>query len=169
MQSAIDGYTNFIKEQKEEPGLAKITLCTFDDRFERLWEGVLIESSKELTLKDVRPRGYTALYDAIGKTVFEQSARIEKEAWADQVIVVITTDGHENASKEYNLKGIRALIDQKSEENWKFIFLAANIDADAVGSQLGVKPEFTQSYTATAAGTTAGYAKMNRVVKGLRN
>jgi len=128
----------------------------FDDRYELIYDNVDIKKAQDLTRAQWSPRGTTALYDAIGKTINTEKsnfAKLGKEAPA-KVLVVIVTDGYENASKEYNVEAIKRLIKDCEKEDWNFIYLAANQDAFAVGSQFGVSAGNTFTYTATADGVS---------------
>jgi hypothetical protein len=58
------------------------------------------------------------------------------------------TDGEENSSKEFNRQQIFDLIKRKEAEGWTFVFLAANIDAWAVGQSIGLQA--SASYNAAA-------------------
>ena len=49
------------------------------------------------------------------------------------MLFVITTDGIENASREFNYDKIKSMIEQqKSKYGWEFIFLGAGIDDDGI-------------------------------------
>lgn len=100
-----------------------------------------------LTSANYRPRGNTPLYDAIGKAITETEA-VE----ADRYLLVVMTDGHENASREWKIDGIKKLIEKKQGENWTIVYLGANQDAWAVGAALGVNAGSTMSYAQTARG-----------------
>jgi hypothetical protein len=92
------------------------------------------------------PRGSTALLDAIGKTIEE--LKTDRD-----VVFVIITDGEENSSKTYKRKAINTMIENlQKEEDWKFLFLAANQDAIKSGSSLGIKADNSITYAATADG-----------------
>lgn len=73
--------------------------------------------------------GSTALLDATMKAINDFTGRIKLEP-ADKVLVVTTTDGEENDSRNVtNPAAIKALI--TSYENtgqWKFIFLSQGVD-----------------------------------------
>ncbi len=94
----------------------------------------------DLTLADYEPRGSTPLYDAIGECI----RRVEAKDRG--VTMVIITDGMENASQEFTLDAVKALLKGKEAEGWTVAFLAANIDAFAVGSSMGVSASHTSSY-----------------------
>ena len=50
---------------------------------------------------------------------------------------VITTDGYENASREYKKSDIKKMIESHSE--FEFLYIGASIDSYAEASQLGLK------------------------------
>ena len=86
--------------------------------------------------------GCTALYDAICVGVDElgrQFAALPESERPEDVLVVIVTDGYENASKKFKLADVRKRIETQSKVySWKFLFLASNIDVDAVGQDMGI-------------------------------
>ena len=84
-----------LKKQKDN---TLVTTVLFDDKYETLYYREDIKKVKKLTSKEYYVRGCTALYDAIGITI----NRLKKDVKNEKVLFVITTDGLENASKEYN-------------------------------------------------------------------
>jgi len=173
INDSIGGFNTFLKQQKELKDEATITVALFDDKYDLLYDDIDIRKAEELTNKVWFPRGTTALYDAIGKTINAVKAkhtRLGSEAPA-KVLVCIVTDGYENASKEYKLDNIKKLIKDCENDDWNFIYLAANQDAFAVGTSFGVSAGNTFTYTASAAGVagmsnvmysaTANYRGMN--------
>lgn len=154
ISDSIGGFNTFLKQQKELPDEATITVALFDDEYDLLYNNINIKSAEELTNKVWIPRGMTALHDAIGKTINNEKARFVKMG-ADKpakVLVCIVTDGLENASKEYTRDGIKNLIKQCEEENWNFLYLAANQNAFDVGTSFGVSANNTHTYMATSDG-----------------
>ena len=170
MSSMIDesvaGYNNFIDAQRKLEGSARVTLATFDDRFEYVLKAEPLSKTKKITQAQVKPRGMTALRDSLGTLITQQYQRISVEDWADKVIVVVLTDGNDNSSKEYDQTSIKALVESYSTRGWEFIFLGANIDAYSQGSALGITKNI--QYTADKAGMTRAYAQMNSVVASTR-
>jgi hypothetical protein len=168
ISDSIGGFNTFLQQQRALPDEATITVALFDDRYELIYDNVDIKKAQDLTRAQWSPRGTTALYDAIGKTINTEKAnfaKLGKEAPA-KVLVVIVTDGYENASKEYSVDAIKKLIKDCEKEDWNFIYLAANQDAFAVGSQFGVSAGNTFTYTASADGvmnmsTTMSNASVN--------
>jgi len=154
MSDSIGGFNTFLKKQKELPDKATITVALFDDQYKLVYDNVDIKNAEELTEKIWFPRGSTALYDAIGKTINNEKQnfiRLGNEKPA-KVLVCIVTDGEENASKEYRLEDIKKLIKICENDNWNFIYLAANQDAFEVGSGFGISMNNTFTYTASGQG-----------------
>lgn len=156
MSDSIGGFNTFLKQQRELPDEATITVALFDsnNNYQILYDFVDIKKAKDLTSMEWYPRGMTALYDAIGKTINADKAKLERlgdEAPA-KVLVCVVTDGHENDSREYTIDNIKKLIKKCEKDDWNFIYLAANQDAFAVGSGFGISVGNTYTYTASAAG-----------------
>lgn len=100
----IGGYNGLLEKQKKESGQAVITTVLFDDRYELLHDRINLQGINPITDKEYYVRGTTALLDAIGKTINKianAQKHTGKEEQADQVMFVITTDGMENASREF--------------------------------------------------------------------
>jgi hypothetical protein len=155
MSDSIGGFNTFLKQQRELPDEATITVALFDDKYELLYDNVDIKEVNDITDKDWYPRGTTALYDAIGKTINNDKALIKKMNKKDRpnkVLVCVVTDGYENASREFQIDDIKKLIKDCENQDWNFIYLAANQDAFDVGTGFGISGANTFTYTATAGG-----------------
>mgnify|MGYP003571402442 CR=1 FL=1 len=130
VEDTIGGYNSYLERERKNNSL--ITTVLFDDDYEVLHYRKSVKDVKDLTTKDYFVRGCTALYDAIGKTI----TSLEHDVKDEKVLFIITTDGLENASKEYNKNSVASLI--KSHKDWEFIYLGANIDSYAEGESLGI-------------------------------
>jgi len=165
MGDSIGGFNNFLKEQRELPDEATITVALFDSHrnYQLLYDNVDIKEVKDITSKDWYPRGLTALYDAIGKTINADKARLARlgDEAPSKVLVCVVTDGLENDSKEYQISDIKKLIKGCEKQDWNFIYLAANQDAFDVGSGFGISGSNTYTYTATSAGVADMSATLN--------
>jgi len=150
ISDSIGGFNTFLKQQKELPDDATITIVLFDDEYEVLYSNVNIKNVDLLTDKIWTPRGTTALYDAIGKTINSEKIKLNKlkDEAPDKVLVCIVTDGMENASREFRLDDIKKMIKDCENDNWNFIYLAANQDAFSVGRSFGISGGNTFTYTA---------------------
>jgi hypothetical protein len=149
-----------------------VTTVLFDDKYELLHDRADIKGIKPLTEKDYYVRGMTALMDAIGKSIAKTTAafaHIEEEALPAKVMMVITTDGMENASREYNSDSVKKLIEAKKKEGWEFVFLGANIDAVQTASKMGIPADMAVDYHADKAGTTLNFCVLNEAVSRVRS
>lgn len=147
----IGGYNSFIDEQRKvKDQEANITFIQFDDKYEKLYESVDINEIKNLSDATYIPRGMTALYDAIGKTIVETGERLSNMPETERpskVLVVIITDGYENSSQEYSQSKIKEMIShQETKYSWDFIFIAANIDLDKVSRDIGIASHKTMAF-----------------------
>jgi uncharacterized protein YegL len=168
----IGGFNSMLKKQKEEPGNATITTVLFDDRYELLHDRFDVHNVKPLTKDQYFVRGSTALLDAIGNTI-NKVANVQRNAGegerAEKVLFVIITDGMENASREYSYPMIRKMIEfEKEKYGWEFIFLGANIDADAVADRYGIHSSRAMNYHADSQGIRHSYREVNDAVKNVR-
>jgi len=86
--------------------------------------------------------GCTALLDTLGYTIEhykEVHKGLDKSERPDKTLFVITTDGLENASREYTYKKVKKLITkQKEKHGWEFLFLGADFDAVGEAEKLGI-------------------------------
>ena len=170
---SIFGFNTFLQEQKKLPGEANLTLILFDDEYLVVHNNVNIQDVPELTEKTYVPRGWTALLDAIGKTIVTVGERLDKtpeENRPEKVIVAILTDGEENDSEEYTSKEkINEMITHQREKyNWQFIFLGANQDAFKTGGSLGINSADTFNFAANSVGTRSAYNNMTKTVSSYR-
>lgn len=131
-KDTIGGFNALIQKQCQL-GETILTTILFDDKYEILWNGVDAIKIK-LTEKEYFVRGTTALLDAIGKTILDVSFRLgnmKDEDKPDHLLFVITTDGMENASKEFSYEKVKEMIrNQQEKHGWEFMFLGANIDVE---------------------------------------
>lgn len=148
----IGGYNSYLDKQRDKN--AKITTVLFDDKIEYLYFRKDVKEIDNLTEKDYFVRGCTALYDAIGTTI----CKLEKEKIRSKVLFIITTDGLENSSCEYNKKKISSLI--KKHNNWEFIFLGANIDSFEEGGSIGIKKDRIANYEQSSDGISKMFCKL---------
>lgn len=170
---AIGGYNTFIKDQQNVPGEARVTFTQFDDRYDIVYNAKPLADVPQLDDNTFVPRGSTALLDAIGRTLNEQGKRIADEKWADKVIVVIITDGGENASREYTREQVNEMTKHAQEKaEWSFIYLGANQDAIQVATNLGINTRsmnnLVNNFAATGEGMRATYASTSASVANLR-
>lgn len=158
-ESTISGVNEFVEKQKNQPGHATFSLVQFDTEYEVIHESVSVREVPELTLETFVPRGMTALLDAIGKTIDNTGQRLSAMPEMERpskVIFVIVTDGHENASKEFNRDRIfEMILHQDKQYNWEFVFIGANQDAIATATSFGISVDNAVNYCSNDVGTQA--------------
>lgn len=172
MKGTLEGINGFIAEQKTAPGEATLSLIQFDDQYEVNYLRKNMALVQPLGNKDYTPRGTTALLDAIGKTINTLGETYSKMAEVDRpsrVIVVIQTDGFENASKEFSKAKINEMITtQRNDWKWDFIFLGANQDAFNTAADLGIASCNTMTYSADHHGSHDTYASASGIIRDAR-
>lgn len=112
-----------------------------------LYEAVAINEVPKLTEDQYTPRGMTNLYDAIGQTITHMETLTKTDPDAT-VIIMINTDGHENASTEYTGEAIKKLIESKKEAEWQFVFIGEELNTETtrgMSGQLGIDASMTRS------------------------
>lgn len=165
----VNGVNSFLTEQKALPDPATISMVRFDseatERFRPMQD---LKEAPPLTRADYRPRGGTPLLDAVGSTITALDDDWKREQ-PERCIVVIVTDGQENASREYTKQKIKELIEARQESGkWAFIYLGANVDAFAEAGSMGINPSNSAGYNATAKGLASTYGTVSESVRHMR-
>lgn len=171
-KDTIGGFNAMLNKQKKAEGEAYVTTVLFDHRYDILHDRINVKGISPMTEADYEVGGTTALLDAIGFSI-QKIANVQKhtskEERADKVLFVITTDGMENASREFTSSKIKKLIEQQKEKHdWDFIFLGANIDAVATAAEFGIDEDFAVDYHADEVGTKLNYEMVSEAVVKLR-
>lgn len=162
-----EGFDAFVAEQRSGDGECFVTLAQFDNEYTPVFQGLPVENVPTLSLT---PRGSTALLDSMGRMIHDAGAELEGMAEADRpgtVIVAIMTDGHENASTEYTHAAIKAVVEHQTEKyDWQFLYMGADQDAIEVGRTIGVKDDYSVTYSRSKAKDTQ--EMVGRKVRGYR-
>jgi len=169
----IGGYNAMLKRQMEAEGSAYITTVLFDDEYELLHDRINLKGVKPITEKEYFVRGTTALLDAVGKSI-QKIVNVQRntsdDEKAEKVLFVITTDGLENASREYSYTKVRAMIEkQKSRYGWEFIFLGANIDAVSEAEKFGIDSSRAAQFHNDKDGIELNYKVVSEAICELRS
>ena len=168
----IGGFNAMIQKQKAEEGEAYVSTILFDNYTEVIHDRMDIQKIRPMTRRDYYVRGCTALLDAVGKSIhhignIHKYAREEDRP--EKTIFVITTDGMENASKEYTYERVKKMIEhEKEKDGWEFLFLGANIDAAKEAARFGITEDFAANYHADHQGTAVIYEAMSEAVCNVR-
>jgi Mg-chelatase subunit ChlD len=134
------GLNSFIRDQQKLDGEVKFTLVQFDsiNPFDVVYDRSDIRDVKDFELI---PRGGTPLIEAVNRSIVHISDKLKTETVKpEQVVFMIITDGEENQSKrEFTKTALKNLIEDKTKQEWQFLFLGANIDAFGEAGSLGIK------------------------------
>lgn len=123
----VGGINKFIVEQKKLKGKCFLGMSRFDTEYDEFRPALALTEIAPLEAHEYVPRGDTALLDAVAKTIgsLDEAKRQQK---AKKVIMVIFTDGEENASREVNADQVKQLIKEREKDGWSFLYFGANID-----------------------------------------
>ncbi len=153
------GFNAYVKDQAAAPGHCRFTVVQFDTEYEVIHDDVPAGDLPEFVL---HPRGSTALHDAIGRGCSElgtKLAALSEDQRPGKVIVLILTDGKENASQEFSGHTVRDLVErQRNEYQWEFTFMGANQDAVLTAQTMGIPTAAAVTYGASAEGVSSVFA-----------
>ncbi|MEQ1784966.1 MAG: vWA domain-containing protein, partial [Hyphomonadaceae bacterium] len=139
---ALSSVNAFAKELANKPGGpavdSHITLAVFDSqdrlKFDTLRRKQPALHWENVTDREASPRGMTPLLDAMGRII----ALAEGDN-PDKAVIVVMTDGQENASQEVTRDGVKAALDRVKAKGWEIVFLGANFDNISDASSVGVQ------------------------------
>jgi uncharacterized protein with von Willebrand factor type A (vWA) domain len=126
---ALNSINAYVKKLADDNVDTGVTVAAFDTGsqglidFEILRDKITPKTFKMLSNADALPRGMTPLSDASCRIV-----HLAKSGTYDKVAIIIMTDGHENASKEFTVKQAKDLLEECRSKGWQIIFLGANFD-----------------------------------------
>jgi Mg-chelatase subunit ChlD len=133
---SINGYVKKLNKKD------KVHLAVFDSVSHDVVRDCTVEKWKDINTEEVSPRGGTPLYDSCGKVM-----SLAEEADARKTLMVVMTDGFENASHEYTQAAIKAKVESWTDKKWEVVFLGANFDAvESVSNSIGVVGSKTLNY-----------------------
>ena len=153
---SINGYVDNLKNSDY------VHFAVFDSVSHDVIRDGKVKDWKDVSAEEVSPRGGTPLYDSVG-TIMAAA----EEADAKKTVLVVMTDGYENASKEHTQQSIKAKVKQFEDKKWEVLFLGANFDAvETVSGSVGVINSKTMNIAAgnlrssmdTLSAYTASYA-----------
>jgi von Willebrand factor type A domain len=136
--NSVNAYVKKLADDKVDTG---VTLATFDKdgeqfMFEVIRDRITPSTWKPVSAHDAAPRGMTPLNDAIGRIVALAKAGVNGTEY-DKLVLIVMTDGLENASREYTQAAAKALLDDCRAKYWQVIFLGADFDNAAQASSYG--------------------------------
>ena len=171
-EDTVGGFNAMIEKQKKLDGKCYVSTVLFSNRSSVLHDRIDIQKIEPLTEREYCVGGGTALLDAIGGAI-HHIGHVHKYARNEDVpehtIFVITTDGMENASCEYDSERVKQMIRRQEERyGWEFLFVAANIDAVETARNIGIRRERAANYKQTREGTHKVYEAVEYAMCSLR-
>ena len=168
----IGGFNAMIQKQKKEAGEAYVSTILFNNVSKVLHDRIELKNIPKMTAEDYTVQGCTALIDAIGGAI-RHIGNIHKYARPEDVPVhtmfIITTDGQENASRQYSSDEVRRMIErQKEKYGWEFLFIGANTDAVETAAHFGISSNRAVNYNADSKGTQVLYETLSAPISAMR-
>lgn len=171
-KDTIGGFNAMLEKQRRGEGQALISTVLFSNESAVIHDRVDAREVPPLTEREYFVCGCTALLDAVGGAIrhignVHKYAREEDRP--ERTLFVITTDGMENASRHYDLRRVRAMIErQKARYGWEFLFLGANIDAVDTAARLGIDADRAANFHCDARGTQLNYEAVSDAIGAVR-
>lgn len=171
-EDTIGGFNATIEKQKKLDGTCYVSTVMFANQSKVIHDRVRLGEIEKMTENDYQVGGGTALLDAIGRSI-HHIGNVHKYARPEDVpehtIFIITTDGMENASRQYDSSTVKRMISRQQEKyGWEFIFLAANIDAVETADRIGIRRERAANYRQDREGMRTSYAAMSDAISSVR-
>lgn len=156
-EQTIAGFNTYVETLRSVD--VAFSLITFDSvSVDKVYVRVPINLVAHLTNATYQPRGNTPLVDAAYEAIKGTENYLLTLPAQPKVVIVIQTDGQENASRLHNWDDLKELIGDKTAKGWQFVFMGAGIDAYDQGARMGVSAKNTVSYNLDAHTTSAAFA-----------
>ena len=166
-EDTIGGFNSMIRRQKEQPGECLVSTVLFDTYRQTLHDRLTLQNVPNMTSSDYCVQGCTALVDAIGSSIHHIASihkYIREEDVPERTLFVITTDGMENSSREYDAQQVRDMIKKQESIGWEFLFLGANMDAVSTAISFGIPKDRAVTYTNDSDGIAANYEAVSSAI-----
>lgn len=139
-KETISGLNEQIQEIKKHSNIdSTITWVTFSGAsdIKVKYSAKPISEIDIITEDQYNPNGTTAMYDGVARLINEMQQKVVDNDYTTYLILIIS-DGYENASKEYTAKQLADIIKEKQTTNrWTISYLGANQDLTVVNENLG--------------------------------
>ena len=167
VDDVIGGFQKLIDEQRgEKNGECIISLYRFSDTVKKDYIGKPVNEVPKLNYS---PGGCTAMNDGVGTAIDEIGkwlSDMDESKRPSKNMIVIMTDGQENASKEYNFDTVKAKIKHQEEKySWTFVYMGTNLQDLKDANRLGIKMRSVSGSRNIA----ANYSHIDTYAKALRS
>jgi hypothetical protein len=155
----VAGVDSFFVEQSKSDSGAIATIAQFDTvrPYREVVHAIRVDQVRSIGPR-YHPRGGTPLFDAIG-SLLDHAERSRRQR---DRLVVIMTDGHENASRRWNREDLFRRINRLRAEGWTFVFMGANQDSYASGRALGFADGSITNFAGDGRGARAACESFSR-------
>jgi uncharacterized protein YegL len=155
--SGINEQIKTLKRNAKKGGETTVSYIQFDDIIETLWENRPAKDLKEIEYNDYVPRNSTALRDAMGKAIRCLQSSGPETADTGYLVIVIS-DGYENASKEWSRAALRGEMDRLTATGkWTFTMLMSNVDIKKITEEYGVYTGNITTFVHTTVGVSNAF------------
>lgn len=171
-EDTIGGWNVLVSEMKNNSNgdTIYVSLYVFDNDMLCIYDSVNINNVRELTINDYVPRGQTAIDDALGITLTKYiSGKTSGNIVFDSCVIALSTDGYENASKNFNNTQVSNLINKSSSMGITVLYLAANQDAIAAAASRGIAANHALNFNTTGDASRSAYVAVSRVASSARS
>lgn len=169
----IGGMNQFIKTQKTLEGEAKFSLILFDNVINHVYERIPLTEVPLFDETTYFVGGSTAMYDSIAyaiNTIGSDLYKTDESERPSKVLFCIMTDGEDNASREFNAKNIKDMIQHQTEKYaWEFVFMAANINVEQAADMIGIRNGNSFSFASTSDGMKGVYDALSTYTTSYRS
>lgn len=155
----IGSFNTFVDEQKKIPGECNVWLTTFSDSYKHVLCSESLEKIELLSSENYNPSGRTALNDSVYSTINKMGqhfSEISEEERPEKVLIVIITDGEENASREVSHKILQGVIKHQREKyNWEFMYIGTDdLNVRDIARSYNIDPTRTILFSRSSAGVS---------------
>jgi uncharacterized protein YegL len=163
-EQTISGVNEYLSTLRRSSEKLHVTLITFNTRERRtIFDGVPVDQLRDITHDDYVPDALTNLYDAVGLSIRALDRQLESEPRGTGALVMIVTDGYENASVEWTQANIKRAIEERTKDGWTFTYLGADLSqeqarhaAGMMGVSLSNAARYGKHHTAETYANLAG-------------
>jgi hypothetical protein len=135
----VGGFNAYVEKLQKEGGEILFSLVSFNSsRTRKRYVAEPIGEVRPLIAGDYEPQAMTPLIDASVKIIKATAEAVSKRTDDPAVVIVLQTDGAENVSVEYAAADLAALVKEKEQAGWQFVFLGAGLDAFAAAREAGL-------------------------------
>lgn len=160
------GFNTYLDGLADDDARYRVTVAKFSSDYTLMCTATKIKDTPRLTSDNYRPQMLTALLDGIGKIITDFETVNRQLADGDRVILFISTDGHENQSREYDLATVQKMIaDRQATGVWSAVFVGAGPDTWQQAARLGIREGSTVSMANTSEGYASTYMGLSKTTR----